>query len=189
MSIEVLNTIFAGGTFIVIAVTAIAATIQLRHIRSGNQLLALTTVLNGLRDRDFQEWLRFSVFDLPSKLEDGAFRESLTHGPVDRVLHKEFQLGDYFEQVGAFVKNGLIDGSTLIDAASGIIIRAYTAARPAIELLREREKSDALYENFEYLATRCQMWMDRHPQGAYPAGFPRFAEVTGPEFDGGLRAS
>jgi len=37
MSPEVLSSIFAGGTFVVIGATAIAALIQLRHLRASNQ--------------------------------------------------------------------------------------------------------------------------------------------------------
>jgi hypothetical protein len=41
MSLEVVNTLATFGTFVVIAATAIAALVQLRHARSSNQIEAL----------------------------------------------------------------------------------------------------------------------------------------------------
>jgi hypothetical protein len=40
MSLELLNTFATLGTFVVIAGTAIAAIVQLRHARSSNQIAA-----------------------------------------------------------------------------------------------------------------------------------------------------
>ncbi|MBV8282486.1 MAG: hypothetical protein JO347_10555, partial [Candidatus Eremiobacteraeota bacterium] len=45
MSLELWSTIAAVGTFVVITATAIAAVIQLRHMRSSNQI----TILNDFR--------------------------------------------------------------------------------------------------------------------------------------------
>ena len=42
MSVELLSTLASVGTFIVIGATAIAAIIQLRHMRGSNQIIALT---------------------------------------------------------------------------------------------------------------------------------------------------
>jgi hypothetical protein len=46
MSFELVNTLATFGTFVVIAATAIAAVVQLRHARSSNQIAAL----NELRE-------------------------------------------------------------------------------------------------------------------------------------------
>jgi len=45
MILQVLDTVAALGTFIVIALTAIAALVQLRHLRSSNQLSAMLKLL------------------------------------------------------------------------------------------------------------------------------------------------
>ena len=70
MTWEALNTVFAGGTFLVIAVTAVTATIQLHHLRASNQLVALTTVMGDWQRPQLQEWLRFVRWDLVDKLKD-----------------------------------------------------------------------------------------------------------------------
>lgn len=53
MSLELLNTLATSGTFFVIAATAIAAVIQLRHTRGSNQMAAFN---------EFQERRESSMF-------------------------------------------------------------------------------------------------------------------------------
>ena len=48
MSTELVNTFATLGTFVVIAATAIAAIVQLRHMRGSNQIVAL----NELREAE-----------------------------------------------------------------------------------------------------------------------------------------
>jgi len=57
MSQEILSTAAAIGTFVVIAATAIAAVVQLRHLRAQNQLTGLLTVLARVEDPQFNEWV------------------------------------------------------------------------------------------------------------------------------------
>ncbi|MBV9332771.1 MAG: hypothetical protein JO146_02065, partial [Candidatus Eremiobacteraeota bacterium] len=97
MSLELWNTLFAGGTFVVITATAIAATVQLRHLRASNQLVALTTVLSDWQRPQLQEWLRFARWEIADKLKDPEFVASLR--TPDRTKHPELLLADYFEVV------------------------------------------------------------------------------------------
>ena len=113
---ETLNTIFAGGTFAVIAVTAIAAVVQLRHLRTSNQL-------------------------------------------------------------AAFSKYGLVMESSLMDTAVGPLLTSYIAVQPLIEYLRNASSDRGLYENFEYVATKCVLWLRAYPNGNYPKNCPRFSDV------------
>ncbi|MBV8280704.1 MAG: hypothetical protein JO347_01420, partial [Candidatus Eremiobacteraeota bacterium] len=46
MSLEQWNTVFSAATFIVIATASIAALVQLRHMRAGNQLNMLLTIMD-----------------------------------------------------------------------------------------------------------------------------------------------
>lgn len=54
MSLELISTLAAVGTFFVIAATAIAAVIHLRHLRASNQLTAFMTVTHRLDDAEFR---------------------------------------------------------------------------------------------------------------------------------------
>ncbi len=62
---EILNTIAAIGTFLVIAATAIAAVVQLRHMRASNQLEGLLSVLARVEDANFNRWLTDTQRQLP----------------------------------------------------------------------------------------------------------------------------
>lgn len=170
MSLELLNTAFAGGTLLVITATAIAATIQLRHLRASNQLVALTTMLADWQRPQLQEWLRFVRWELADRLKDPEFVKSFEK--PDRTKHPELLLADYFELVGACMKYRLLEKASFIDATAGPIISAYRAMQPVIAIMRESDSRS--YENFEYLATECKLWADRHASGTYPKNLPRF---------------
>jgi len=171
---EMLNTAFAGGTFVVIAVTAIVATIQLHHLRASNQLMALTTVMSDWQRPQLQEWLRFVRWELAGKAKDPVFLSSLD--APDRTRHPELLLADYFELIGACMKYGLLQKESFIDAVCGPIVTAYASMQPVLDVLRR--KDHRTYESFEYLATECKLWMARHRRGSYPKGFPRFTDLA-----------
>jgi hypothetical protein len=74
MSQESLSTAAAIGTFIVIAATAIAAVLQLRHLRAQNQLTGLLTVLARVEDPQFNEWVDGARETIKSRMSDPAYR-------------------------------------------------------------------------------------------------------------------
>jgi hypothetical protein len=74
MSLELVNTLATFGTFVVIAATAIAAIVQLRHARSSNQIAALNELRETMESPDFREAQHFIQTQLSAKLQDPAFR-------------------------------------------------------------------------------------------------------------------
>lgn len=176
MPLEALNTLFAGLTFAVIAVTAIAATIQLRHLRSSTQITALIRLLEDWKQPEFQSWTQFVRRELPSRVQDPEFMKSLLDPRPDRTIHPELHICDYFEQLGSYFKYRMLDLNSYLDVASFTISDLYRNAKPCIDKMRE-VRGDTLYENFEYLAVQCQLWNQRHPRGAYPRGLPRFSDL------------
>src|SRR5947209_19603101 len=97
--LEALNTVAAFGTFIVIAATAVAAIIQLRHMRAGNQLQGLLTVLARVEDVNFNEWLTQAQEGLPKMLADPEYRRSIVEGNFDRTV-TWLLLGNSYDWVG-----------------------------------------------------------------------------------------
>jgi hypothetical protein len=73
MSLELINTFFTFGTFVVIAATAIAAVVQLRHARSSNHIAALNELRETTEVPEFQAALYFVQGELSAKLQDPAF--------------------------------------------------------------------------------------------------------------------
>ena len=60
MSLELANTLATLGTFVVIAATAIAAILQLRHARTSNQIAALNELRETQKRRRL--WRRRTSF-------------------------------------------------------------------------------------------------------------------------------
>ena len=86
MTLEALNTLFAGATFLVIAATAIAAVVQLRHLRASNQITALITILQDWQKPQMQEWVQFVREEMPNRLKDPEYLGSLGNKRADRDL-------------------------------------------------------------------------------------------------------
>jgi hypothetical protein len=177
MTPELLSAIFAGATFVVIAASAIAALVQLRHLRASNQLAGMLEASRVWNDPTVSAWFTFVRDELPRKLEDPDFLASLLASRVDRTAHIELHVADYFEQIGCYVKYGLIDDRPFLDLASSRIMESWEALWPVTQLRRERSGPVA-YENFEYLAVLARDWVRQHPQGAYPARTPRYGAVA-----------
>jgi hypothetical protein len=186
MSTELWSTIFAGATFVVIGATAVAALIQLRHLRASNQLTALLTLMQMWNTPDLQEHIRYMRGELQGKLKDPNFLAEFRRGPVSRAEHPEFLVADFWEQVGSFMKYDLMDESSWLDVASPQIINAWDSLEPAITAGRQRSGLSG-FENFEYAAVRARLWFRRYPGGNYPAGTPRMQELKAANNIGPLR--
>ena len=176
MPLEFWNTVFSGFTLAVVAAAAIAAIVQLRHLRASNQLSALLTVLETWQDSEFQELMKFVRTELQEKIKDPAFLESLRDTTRARSDEPDRRVCDWFEQVGSYVKNGLLDERLFLDLVSGTSVRYWRWLWPVISALRERG-GPGVYENFEFLAARGRLWAKKYPNGVYPRNTPRFAEL------------
>src|ERR1700681_1797867 len=168
VSLELVNTVSSVATFLVIAVTAAAATVQLRHVGHNNQLESIIA-LRALRDSAaLEEAFEFVGHELARQMEDPEFQAGLESSvPPDRSVHKELRLCDYFEQVGGYIKLGLISADVFLEFPNHE--RYWRLCAPAPEMYR-RNRGPSTYENFEYLAVCAQDWERRHPDGNYPRG-------------------
>lgn len=171
MTYEALSAFAATGTFVVIAATAIAALIQLRHTRVSNQLQSLLTLIEMPLQPRLSDAFIFVAHDFPHKMQDEAFRDQIENQrPLDRTVHKELLICDYYERIGSAIKYGLISADFYLD--SGSPLQYWRILEPAIAIMR-RNHGPWIYENFEYLAMLAERWEKNHPTGNYPAGGSR----------------
>ena len=84
MPLETWSAVASVGTFVVIAATAIAAIVQLRHLSTSNQLAGLLSILGRSEDPQLVEWSDTIRTALEQKLPDPAFRKSVEEGTFDR---------------------------------------------------------------------------------------------------------
>jgi len=172
MSLEVINTLAVVGTFVVIAATAIAALIQLRHLQASNQLQAMLK-LNEMWDDDAMRAASHYVrAELAGRLKDPGYPRSLEVAANDWSLHPEVRVITWWEQVGTMVKHGFIQADSFLDLASFAVSNDWDRLAVTIALMR-RNRGPAVWENFEYLVVRGREFTRRHPRGAFPANMER----------------
>ena len=172
-TMEIINTLAQVGSFLVVLMAAVAAIVQLRHLRASNELEALLTLTDQLRLPDLQQAFKFVQIDLADRLGEPAYRAELARiGYIDSSAHPEMEVCNWFNEVGTLVKNGLIDESTFLDLFARLVTYYWMLLEPVIALLR-RQRGAGQYENFEYLAQLAHVWKQRHPSGSYPRRTPR----------------
>lgn len=181
MSQETLGTAAAIGTFIVIAATAIAAVVQLRHLRAQNQLTGLLTVLARVEDPQFNEWVDGAREMVKTRLPDARYRCAILDGSYERKNNPWLNLANSYDWVGSLVKHKLIPEDSLLDVYAGRVEQAWSIIEAVVPLVRTR-RGPGVWENFEYLVVRAREWSAAHKAGAYPKGVPRLRiDVTWPE--------
>jgi hypothetical protein len=171
VSPEVITALASIGTLIVIAASAVAALIQLRHLRRSNQLSGLLSVLELFQQTHFHELINFVRSELPRRMEDPSFRTGLERVPVDRREHPELHVADMYEEIGSYVRSGLIDEDLFLLGHWLNVLLYWSLLHPCMEIVRRDAPNT--FENFEYLAARALAWRVTHPQGNYPRELPR----------------
>ena len=169
MSYELLSAVASIGTFIVIAATAVAAFVQLRHVRGSNAIAALTECREVLESEEFAKAQRFVAHDLPELLKDESVRRDLLRSPIPERLRPINVVGNFFESLGAFVRYGIIDKEIACSLWSDVAVKNWQTLSPATAIMR-REAGASLWNQFEYLASVSKTWLDRHVDGDYPRG-------------------
>ena len=178
MSLELWNTFATFGTFIVIAATAIAALVQLRHARGSNQIAAIAELLSEENTPQFAEAVRFVTTELPTKLKDPEFRYQLANRQARSSENQKFftqraAIGNHYEQMGLLVKTGLIDPNIALNIWNSTALATWKQLASSISIAR-RKRGKASWENFEYIAVLSEDWIAAHPEGEYPNGIRRF---------------
>ncbi|HEV7180523.1 MAG TPA: hypothetical protein VGN11_11675, partial [Candidatus Baltobacteraceae bacterium] len=125
MSAEWVTAAGTIGTFVVIAASAVAALMQLRHMRGSNQIVALTECRETLEAPDFRAAQRFVSYDLPKRLEDPneVLRIALPQSQFEGEYQAIDTVANFFENLGVFVKNRIIDPGLACDMWAYVVMR------------------------------------------------------------------
>jgi hypothetical protein len=168
LTAETLSAIASVGTFIVIAVTAFAALVQLRHIRAGNQLAGLINHVARWESDALQSAADFVETKLPAKMKDPEFLDSLWVRTPDRRIHQELRVADWCEQMGSYIKYGMISEAQYLDLGAFYVASMWDQLRDVIAIRRAATGTNSMFENFEFLAARAKAFNAAHPAGNYP---------------------
>jgi Domain of unknown function (DUF4760) len=169
MSAEWVTAIATAGTFVVIAASAVAALIQLRHMRGSNQIVALTECRETLESPEFRDAQRFVSFELPKRLQSDEECRKVAQLPFSGEYQAIGTVANFFESMGLFVKVGIIDRHIACDFWSEVVLRNWRALAPVTAYVRHAVGQEALWENFEYMASLSERYQRTHPT-SYPAG-------------------
>jgi len=172
MSLEVLSIAASIGTFVVIAATAIAAMVQLRHLRTSNQLTGLLNILGRTEDPIFAQWRDQTKKVAREKLSDPVFRRMLEDGDYDRRDAPWVHLYNWYDYVGSLVKQGLIPQESIMDVYSMVLVGDWKEGENIIAITR-RKTGPGTWENFEYLAWLSTKWLEFHEGSIYPRNASR----------------
>ncbi|HVN69194.1 MAG TPA: hypothetical protein VMU38_06060 [Candidatus Binatia bacterium] len=175
MKPEMVSALAESGTLIVILLSVLAALVQLRHIRAGNQLQALLSLERDFRRPDLQQSLTYVQEQLPQRMEDPAYRRELESlGFIDPAVHPEMIACNWLNEMGTLVKRQLVSEDTFMDLFARLIVHCWKQVAPAVAVMR-RKRGPAQYHDFEYLALRAAAWLKTNPQGIFPHGLAREA--------------
>jgi len=163
----------------VIAATAAAALIQLRHLRAGNAINAMLTLRSAFSDVDFrraQEALRGDA--LAEAMRDPRFRAFVARkspAPSDAAgdLYRSFILvANWYEVLGSMVMQKVVTMRAVGDNYANVVDYNWRVCEPAIAYMRAALGDSSPFEAFEYLTVISRKWMDDFPS-AYPPGVQR----------------
>lgn len=161
------------ATVVVIGASAVAALIQLRHMRASNELEAVLALQHDFQAPQMQAALQYVQQHLPAKLEDDIYRHELAAiGYISIERHPELLVCNWFTQMGTFLKHGLISESTLMDLYARLVRYYWTQLSPVVAIMR-RKRGEGQYSEFEYLALRANVWLAQYTHGAFPRGTVR----------------
>jgi hypothetical protein len=173
MQVEQWNIVVSIATLVVLLTAALAALVQLRHIRASNDLTTFSEAFELWYSPAVQQGITFIQRELPKKMEDPAFRRGLdTPGPVDRTQHPEVNVLDFFDNTAIYLVMGNMREDMIMQAAGQAACSLWQTLSPAIAIMR-RKRGPQLYASFEYLVWRAQLWHERYPYGYTPKGFHR----------------
>jgi hypothetical protein len=181
MALELVNTIATTLTAVVIAGTAIAALIQLRHMRAGNQISALLTLRSMLDEPGHQAALLLLRLRLAEMLRDPNFRECLLGKKPDVPLDVQeryeemrsaaFLIGNTYDAIGTLVRRGIIDRNLFLEQYCSVISREWDNLEVVTGCGRKAAADDGIWEDFEYLTV-----LSRRFAKDFPSAFPKDME-------------
>jgi hypothetical protein len=178
MTPEWISAIASIVTMVVIGASAIAALLQLRHMRSSNQIELIANWTEVIEGEQFQRAFAFVYQDLAKILAEPEKLQGRPWNPVPPELEPVRTVANHFESIGSFVRRGIIEPEVACDLWAFIVTLAWDASLPVVTHVRHRAGTDSVWENFEYLTLISKREIERRPEGSYPPSEPRLPKDT-----------
>jgi len=189
MSLDILSSVAPILTVAIVAATAIAALVQLKHLRAGNQITAMLSIgeelsWEELSSKTFADAADLVRHKLGAAMEDPKYRESEVALSLGRAapdvdpsyvdLRRATLVGgNGYEELGILVKRGIIDRDMFLERYSWLILTSWKRLEPITALGRAAMGNEMAWENLEYLAVPSEDWLAKQAAGTYPFGMRR----------------
>jgi hypothetical protein len=139
-AVSALGTLGAGIAIVVTVLLGVRqlriTSAQLEALRKATQLEGTMKIFDDLFEERFLEAMKFVANDLPNRMLDPEFRSKLPLIQHGDEAHKELVVMRYFERVGTYVKNGLIDGAIVYDLMMLRIMDYWEALHEVVKIHR-----------------------------------------------------
>jgi len=189
VSLELVSAIASLVTAVVIAATAIAAIIQLRHMRTNNQIAAFLAVRSEFDSDAYRNASSIVRREFPAIWEDAGFCAYMIailtdREPIEKARYIEARfaarlVSNTHENLGVLIKSRLVDKDLFLDVYSFTVVSMWDDVQGFVALVRALINEPALYENFEYLASIAKDYtVARVP--LYPSHAKRLAPQVPP---------
>ncbi len=173
MTLEVWSVIASVGTFVVVAATAMAALLQLRHMQAANKVQYIQSLFSEYEGPELRDALDFVRTSLADRLTDPEFCRELRDGDTSRGKHPEVSVCNFFDQWGMCFRDGVIERESFLRINAGLISSMWTRLEPVVALLADPVHGNLSFQDFEYLTVHARRWLARHPAGDYPRRMER----------------
>ena len=164
ISWEALTAIGTLLSAFVIVVTVIMAARQVRlasseleHVRRSNDLAGAISIFNRLESPRFVDAYHFVIKDLKNQLNDDRYRAKLTDFGVSDAAHKELIVLRTMENIGGYIRYGLMDGRIIFDCLYPEIVGCWEHLTDVVSVHRASFGTN-FWENYEYLYDRAKRW-------------------------------
>jgi len=181
VTLELINTIASVATTVIVAAAAIAALVQLRHLRGANQISGQLALREVLLDRAFLQAVGRARQEVPALMTEPAFRKYVAdyhfgladdNERYDSIYEEILLVGRNLENIGNMIRNGLTDGRIFIEQWAPLVVTAWNAIEPLLRIRRVAEQADYAWEDFEYLTVLARRWIAEN-RTAYPRNVAR----------------
>jgi hypothetical protein len=172
VSLELLVAIAQVFTALVIAATAIAALVQLQHMRGGNQIATMARFETLNMSAAVEESKQFIVEELAERMKDPAFRKSLAGKSLTGDARQVLPVINLYEQMGNYVHHGYIDKNFVMDSYATNVLVLWSRIKTTMPYLRLGQGPEVGVW-LEYLAALSQQYIADQRALAYPRGVPR----------------
>jgi hypothetical protein len=182
VSLELVNAIASVTTAVVIGATAIAAMIQLRHLRANNQITALLAVQDVFNEKDYRSADALVRKESPEIFSDEGFCAYMIavlrdEEPIENTRYLEIRqasrfVSNTYEALGVLVKTRILDADLVLDLFGWILATGWSNLEGWVAMVRAATGRQSIYENFEYVASLSRDYLVTRPT-AFPQGVKR----------------